>query len=138
MEAQKTTSFTKWQSLGRLLSPLESLMQLKWLTSPLPTSVNHREEVNISKYGENMKTVLRAISVWFAFNLECHTLWARVPQQSQFCGAYLSLGIIMMIVENFSQSLRVRSDLRWVTQWACHASSVFTDRISKCREDEWA
>lgn len=62
-----------------------------------------------------MKTVLRAISVWFAFNLECHTLRAKVTLQSQFCGAYLSLGIIMMIGENFSQSVWVQSDLRWVT-----------------------
>lgn len=104
----KTASFTKWQSLGRLLT-LRKPYAAEMTHIPLPTSVNHHEEVNISKYGENMKTVLRAISVWFAFSLECHTLWASVTTQSQLCGAYLSLEIIMMIVENFLQ-------LFWVWQ----------------------
>lgn len=66
-----------------------------------------------------MKTVLRAISVWFAFSLECHILGAKVTQQSQLCGAYLSLGIITIIIlENFSLLFWVRSDLKWVTERA--------------------
>lgn len=113
--------------IGKNLSPPESLMLLKWLTSPLPTSVNHHEEVNISKYGENMKTVLRAISVWFAFSLECCTLWARVTPQSQFCGAYLSLRIIiMMIAENFSQLL-------WGLVWPKMGNTCFL----KSRQSKW-
>lgn len=112
---ERTASFTKRQP-RRLLSLLKSLLQLKWLTSLLPTSVNHHEEVNISKYGETMNAVLRAISVWFVFNLECHTLWAWDTQQSQLCGAYLSLRIIIitMIVESFAQCIRSRSDRRCV------------------------
>lgn len=129
---ERTASFTKQQPLRGLLSLLKSLLQLKWLTSLLPTSVNHHEEVNISKYGETMNTVLRAISVWFVFNLECHTLRAWDAQQSRSCGEQLSQGIIMMIVESFSQWICFHSDLRLVATLACFTRWIYRWSLSKC------
>lgn len=129
---ERTESFTKQQPLRRLLSLLKSLLQLKWLTSLLPTSVNHHEEVNISKYGETMNAVLRAISVWFVFNLECHTPRAWDAQQSRFCGEQLSQGIIMMIVESFSQWICFHSDLRLAATLGCSTRWIYRRTLSKC------
>lgn len=102
---ERTASPTKRQPLSRLLSLLKKSFAAEMTHIPSPNLCQPSWGGKHFQIWRNYERSIEGnISFGLFFNLECHTLGAGDARQSQFWGACLSLGIIIiMTVVSLSQ-----------------------------------